>query len=220
MWCVFVQDDKHPASTRIQTSAPPPIELHIKNAVIQRSETGAFVIGAGFYCDHLWRSVHITHLISSHLISTYLICLNWVAVSALRNDPVLHGCDHSNKTVWSTLCPKKTIPDIFSCNLNKHYMSLMILCWYIIKRLGNQKLVYSIFPPHLNSVSAMPMPCKTNKHKNCIFSLKCHVNTLLTHSKLRGFTVQSALTPIHFRINEVRWDGMSDMNALWLSRLL
>jgi len=47
----------------------------------------------------------------------------------------------------TTLCPKKTIPNIFSCNLNNYYPSLIIFCTYITKRISNQKLVYILTSP-------------------------------------------------------------------------
>jgi len=37
---------------------------------------------------------------------------------------------------------KKPSPTLYSCNLNKHYPSLIIFCTYVTKGLGNQKLVY------------------------------------------------------------------------------
>jgi len=42
---INIQDDKHATNANVATL--PPIELHVKSAVVQRMETGAFVIGAG-----------------------------------------------------------------------------------------------------------------------------------------------------------------------------
>ena len=53
-------------------------------------------------------------------------------------------------------------PDIFRCNLNKHFLISIIFSTKAIE-------IWFIFPPHLSSVSALP--CKTDKHKNSIFSL-------------------------------------------------
>jgi len=54
MWTMCVQDDKSAADASIPTLSP--VELHVKSAIVQRTETGAFVVGAG-YCMFL--TVHV-----------------------------------------------------------------------------------------------------------------------------------------------------------------
>jgi len=42
----MLKDDKDATDASVPTLSP--IELHVKNAIVQRTESGAFVIGAGW----------------------------------------------------------------------------------------------------------------------------------------------------------------------------
>ena len=77
------------------------------------------------------------------------------------------NCDFSGDTFMYLHCVSKNTPDIFSCNLNEHFLISIILAQILRRVLAIE--IWFIFPPHLNSVSALP--CKTDKHKNSIFSL-------------------------------------------------
>jgi len=60
-----------------------------------------------------------------------------------------------------TLCPKNH-PDIFSCNLNKHYLSFIIFAHTVLRDWEIKR--WFIFPPHLNSVSTLPGKTNTKSH--------------------------------------------------------
>jgi len=66
---------------------------------------------------------------------------------------VIIACDQNIYTV-----SQKTIPDIFSCNLNKLCVILIFFARALLRHWAMKS--WFIFPPHLISVSALPAEIK------------------------------------------------------------
>ena len=116
---------------------------------------------------------YVTSTVASWIVSPFVLppvshtyVLLFYSAPYVQTGPKLYTAETTSDFRRHCMYTVSKKHDIFSSNLSKHF-SLWTICWH--KMLPEDEAIISwfIFPPHLNSVSALP--CNTESNTNVIW---------------------------------------------------